>query len=364
MEKKSVAYLREKIHYLLARKRLISLIVACFVVFTALFAFTSKNEYKTQIKVLPELQSNQNGLAGGLLKQFGGIGLNLGDMMSAGLSTIPPELYDEVVNSTPFLLKINEKKIFFSSLQKKVSLKEYFELYNKESFIIEFFSSLKEALFKFYDYLRGASEGGSRLQKEGRSIVRLTEKEEIQLVNLENRIEVVLDTKTGILKITTKMPDPYASADLAQLVLEDLQENIIQYKNKKASDQLLFVKSQFDEAKEKFEVSQNALADFRDKNFYVSSARAKIEETRLQSDYDLYFGIYSGLAQQLEQSKIRLNENTPIFKMLEPARVPFEKYGPKRLRMLIFSMILGLFFSVGFLLIVPEIKKLITLYKV
>ena len=36
------------------------------------------------------------------------------------------------------------------------------------------------------------------------------------------------------------------------------------------------------------------------------------------------------LSKQLEQAKIKVAEEAPVFKTLEPARIPLKKSGPKR----------------------------------
>jgi len=66
------------------------------------------------------------------------------------------------------------------------------------------------------------------------------------------------------------------------------------------------------------------LAEFRDKNKNVTSALARTQEERLQSDYQLAFDVYSGLAQQLEQARIKVKEDTPILSVLKPVTVPLE----------------------------------------
>jgi LPS O-antigen subunit length determinant protein (WzzB/FepE family) len=51
------------------------------------------------------------------------------------------------------------------------------------------------------------------------------------------------------------------------------------------------------------------------------------------------------LATQLEQAKIKVKEETPVFTVLEPVKVPVDKSSPKRLLVLASSLIIG--FIVG-----------------
>ena len=55
------------------------------------------------------------------------------------------------------------------------------------------------------------------------------------------------------------------------------------------------------------------------------------------------FEVYKGLATQLEQAKIKVKEETPVFSVLEPVMVPIDKSKPKR------KIILGVFIFIGIL---------------
>jgi hypothetical protein len=58
-------------------------------------------------------------------------------------------------------------------------------------------------------------------------------------------------------------------------------------------------------------------------------AASKREEERLQSEFLMASTLYTNLAQQLERAKIKVQENTPIFEVIELARVAIQKSGPK-----------------------------------
>ncbi|MDZ7808047.1 MAG: hypothetical protein U5K71_13160 [Gracilimonas sp.] len=65
-------------------------------------------------------------------------------------------------------------------------------------------------------------------------------------------------------------------------------------------------------------MAQIALADFRDSNQGALTNRARTQEQQLQSEYDLAFNLYNGLTQEYEQAKLRVQEETPVFKVLQP----------------------------------------------
>ncbi len=70
------------------------------------------------------------------------------------------------------------------------------------------------------------------------------------------------------------------------------------------------------------------LAVFDDKNQNVVTSLAKTERQKLQYDYDLAYEVYKSLAQQLEEGKIKVKEETPVFTIIEPIVIPIQKSEP------------------------------------
>ncbi len=68
---------------------------------------------------------------------------------------------------------------------------------------------------------------------------------------------------------------------------------------------------------------------------------AKTEEERLTSQYNLIYAVYSDLAKQLEQAKIQVKQDTPVFTIIEPVSVPTKKSKPNRPMILIIWLFLG-----------------------
>jgi uncharacterized protein involved in exopolysaccharide biosynthesis len=149
------------------------------------------------------------------------------------------------------------------------------------------------------------------------------------------------------LVISIEMQDPQVAALLADSVVKCLTHYIIDYRTQKAKTDLKFAEERHAEAETKYISSQRALAAYSDQNKNVIFATAHAEEERLQAEYNLAFNIYNGLSQQLEQAKIKVQENTPVFKIMEPAKVPLEKSKPRTSLILVVMMFLGGLVGVG-----------------
>jgi len=94
--------------------------------------------------------------------------------------------------------------------------------------------------------------------------------------------------------------------------------------------------------KKNYQAAQQQLASFRDRNKNMSTAVAKTEEERLTGEYTLVTGVYSELAKKLEQAKITVKEETPVFTIIKPVSVPIEKSRPNRPLILAISAFIGL----------------------
>ena len=140
-----------------------------------------------------------------------------------------------------------------------------------------------------------------------------------------------------------------ATAGLTKMVFEELTEYIIDSRTSEAMQEMLFIQERTEEARTEFYRAQNRLAEFRDRNINISTAKAQSEEERLKAEFELAFNLYRNLSQQLEQAKIKVKENTPVFTILEPVQVPIEKSEPERFKIVLLYSFFGVFIGLTFL---------------
>jgi uncharacterized protein involved in exopolysaccharide biosynthesis len=148
------------------------------------------------------------------------------------------------------------------------------------------------------------------------------------------------------------------AAQVASRVQELLQQYITEFKVKKVQADLEFIEERHAEVKADFEEKQQALASFQDSHRNISTAVARTRESGLQNEYNLAFSLYSELARQMEQARIKVKEDTPVFTIVEPVTVPIERAAPKRAQIMILSLFLGLFAGAGWVLVREYFKGL------
>lgn len=340
-----------------AERRFILKVVLIFFVIGLVIAFGSKKEYKSEVTMIAEDNSGGSRMSG-LMAQFGGLaGLNMGSMQNGDV--ISPELYPSIVQSTAFMLNVLEHEVYFEEHDSTYNLYYYFTEVDKTSFVGNLKGYTIGLPGKIIGLFRKNEEQeaftmSKAYNQEG--LIKLTKKQADVIDNLKNRISVSLDEKTGIISVGVELPDAYAAADLANTIVQDLTTYLIDYRTQKALTDLQFIEQQYATAEEKFENAQEKLASFRDRNINVISARANTKEERLQAEYNLAFNVYNGLAQQLEQAKIEVQEKTPVFKMVNEAKVALERSKPRRGLLLLIMLFIGSIIGLGLIILKTALK--------
>lgn len=326
-----------------SKKWLISKIAIIFAVLGVIIAFTSPKEFEASCTLIPEATDGGSDFGG--LKGLASIaGVDFGGL-SRGGSTINPMLYESIAKSTPFLLELMNRNFYFDQIDSMISVQDYYTDYYQTSLISKTLSApglLKGLIFGSLDKTEDASTD---------DIISLTKKQKRVTGNLKSRINVAVDRKLNVVMINVEMQDPKIAAYVTKFTLEYITEYVTNYSISKSREQLEFIGKQFIQRKREFEEIQMRLATFRDRNTNVNSARARSEEERLQSEYNLAFNIYNQLAQQQESVKLQLNEETPVFTVLEPVKVPAEKSAPKRKLIIIIFLFVGVAIAVAYTLI-------------
>lgn len=332
----------ELVRSIWAGRKLILKITSIFIVLGLIIAFTSKIEYSASCKLLPESQEGTKSSLGGLGSLAGLAGINL-DLATGG--SLSPELYPEIINSLPNQLEIINDTLDFESKELHISSFDYFKNYEKPSllgYIAKYTLELPITIKSWF------SSNEKNITLQSSNIYRL-KKEEWNLIEaFKERINIDIDSKSGLINIRVEMPDPLAAAQLTNIVVQLMTEKVIEYKIEKVKNNLDFIQNAHKHAETKFLETQKKLAFATDRNKHINSASANIELQTLQNQYNLAFEVYKGLASQFEQAKIKLKEETPVFTMLEPVRVPESKSKPRRVLILMAFCIIGVIVGISY----------------
>lgn len=322
-------------------RKIIIRVTAIFMILGLLIALFSPKEYIASSTMVPQLSNNKSKL-GGLSSLAAMAGFNID--MNLETSELSPYIYPQIVQSVPFQLELMEMPFNISGVDHPVSIYEYYKDYAKPdiiSLIKKYTIGLPGLLIKVIKPKSKETTPAILSDSLIFSPIVLTEDQEKIRKFISESVVLETNDKEGYVILKAISHDPKLAAQIAHKAQNLLQKYITEFKIKKAKAQLAFIEDRYAEKRKDFEKAQANLAAFRDRNKNVTSAVARTDEERLQSDYQLAFEVYSELAQQFEQAQIKVKEDTPVFSIIKPVTVPNEKSKPNRPLILIFFTFLG-----------------------
>ncbi|MBQ6581400.1 MAG: lipopolysaccharide biosynthesis protein [Alistipes sp.] len=349
----------ELIQRMWVNRWLIVKVTAVFMVLGVLVALFSAKVYTASCDVVP--QTSKSGPSSSMSSLAALAGINLNAAQSA--ESLSPNVYENIMGSTTFRKELMQTMIDFEEVGHPVSFFDYYtsEEYNKPSV----FSYIKKYTiglpFTILNAIRGeqTEPDYSGVGGDSNAIETISKDEYDAMTILGESIALSLDEKKGYVTITANMPEAVAAAQLAQATLTLLQKYITEFKIEKVQSNLDFVQERFDEAKRNFEDVQARRARLRDANMNTSRYSARTELERLDAEYTLAQGVYTSLAQQVEQAKISVKETAPILTVIKPVTVPYKKSKPQRAMILFAFTFLGAVAGMGGVLLIPAVAEIV-----
>jgi uncharacterized protein involved in exopolysaccharide biosynthesis len=290
------------------------------------YAFTAREEFVSEGRILPEMSGGSGSSLGGLASLVGIGGFELG--LKNGTDAIRPDLYPDIIQSTPFFLELFKQGVI-TQTGDSLTFDSYYHQAIEEDKVAE------EINLKTFE---GQPEG----------VIIMNRVTEDRIKDLKTRINGNIDKKSGVINITVKMPDPVVAAGLAKYVMKYLTDYVTDYRTEKSKQDVDFLGRKVASARGEFYGDQARKARYADQ-FALPTMRlqsADIQRERIESEYKLSSTVYNELLKKYEEAKIKLQQETPVFQVLEPPVAPTLKSEPKKSIILLASAFTGFFFSV------------------
>lgn len=142
--------------------------------------------------------------------------------------------------------------------------------------------------------------------------------------------------------------------------MDYLTEYVTEYRTVKAKKDLDFLADKVAAARGKFYTKQSQKAQYADQ-FQAPTIRlqsADIQRERIESEYRISSSFYNELLKKYEEAKIKLQQETPVFQILEPPVAPTQKSEPKKAVILLaFAVVGGLISTIMALLVRKNYKQ-------
>lgn len=269
-----------------------------------------------------------------------------GDKATGGLASLPPSflggaatsgnndalnvtLAPDIVASTPFILELFNTKV--QTLDDEL-----------DTTLVAYLDEQKQPWWGYIKAAPGMAIGAikSLFAEEADTTAtldpfQLTKKEAAKVKGLRQSILAEVDKKTAMTTITVTLQDPKVTAIVADSVVAKLQQYIIDYRIKKAKEDCAYLEELYHERQQEYYEAQSKYAHYFDTNRNIAFQSVRAEKERLQNDMNLAYQVYSQVAQQLQVARAKIQEEKPVFAVVEPATVPLQPSGTNKKMILV-----------------------------
>lgn len=316
------------------------------VIVALVVGFSIPKEYTARVTVAPETANNGKSMSGGLSALAGMAGIDLGSMQNN--DALSPELYPDIVKSIPFSVEIFDVKVTDMEGKLNTTVYEYLDEYQKKPWWGHVIGAPFKALGWIVKKIKGEEENNN--DDKNVNPFRLTNKQSAIINELSKRIIVEVDKKTSVIMISVTMQDPLIAATLTNEVMNKLQDYITEYRTNKARKDLEYTQKLYEESMQNYHKLQQEYAQYVDRNHNVSLRSAQTYQDRLKNEMELAFNVYNQTAQQLQVAKAKVQEDTPVYTVVEAATVPLSASKPMKMMILIGFVFLAGMGSCGWVL--------------
>ena len=310
----------KKLYY---SRKLIIYITIIFSIIGIAFAFLSTVKYNSTTVFITQNQEKGSSSLSGVASL---VGINLGSGSFGG--EIPPTMYPQIIQSVKF---------------KRLLLNKVID--DKNNLTLENYITNQYAI--------------KEVEEKNISDLGMTLSEQKYFDLLNEILTVSVNQKDGFISIGCEMPNAEYSAKVAKFSRELLQNIIIENKIETARQNLIFSEAQLIEKKKEFDDIYSKLAFFADSNLNSVNSFVLNEKNKLESEFQIISAVVEEISKQVEQAKLQLKKDTPVFSTIQEAVIPIKRSSPKRTQLVIIFGFLGFIISCISILISDPLKNII-----
>lgn len=318
------------------------------VILSIIIALSIPKQYTVTVTLSPEMSGDKAGGLASLASSFLG-----GTPTSSSSDALNVTLAPDIVASTPFVLDLFDARV--QTLDGKL-----------DTTLVAYLDEQKQPWWGYIKAVPGMAIGAikSLFSEKTDSVptainpFQLTQKEAAKVASIKQAITAEVDKKTAMTTITVTLQDSKVTAIVADSVVAKLQQYIVDYRIKKAKEDCDYLEQLYHERQQEYYDAQSKYAHYFDSNRNIAFQSIRAEQERLQNDMSLAYQVYSQVAQQLQVARAKIQEEKPVFAVVEPATVPLEPSGSSRKMILVGFVFLAICLTGAWKLVgVPYWKK-------
>ena len=285
-----------------------------------IIALSTPKQYTVSVTLAPEMGSDSKS----------------GGLASLASSFLGGALSSEIVASTPFLLELFDTRVQTLDGELDTTLAAYLDE-QQGSWLGAVLAAPGMAIGFIKELFAEEPDTVTTLNP-----FQLTKKESQKVEFLRKNIVADIDKKTGITTLSVTLQDPKVTAIVADSVVTKLQQYIINYRIAKAKEDCAYLEQLYKERQQEYYDAQQCYARYVDANKSLVLQSVRTEQERLQNDMNLAFQVYSQVSQQLQIARAKIQEEKPVFAVVEPSTIPLHPSGTSRKAIILIFIFLSI----------------------
>jgi len=312
-------------------KRLLAKFILVLTIVGIVYALGKPKEYTASVVLAPEATSM--GMSSSLSDIAGMMGLEMGQG-GKSIDAIYPDIYPDIFASTDFIVRLFNIPV---RLSKEKQTKTYSE------------HLVQDTPIPFWMYpiswmtsLFASKKDTAALNKEV-NVFLLTKQQNNLCKLIRGKIECQPSKGTNVITISATDYDPMVAAILVDTLQNRLQDYILQYRTHKARIDLEYAIKLNAEAKDQYIKARQAYSSYSDANTDLILTSYKAKQQDMENEMQLKYNNYSQTTNQVVQAKAKVQENTPVFTVIQQASVPLSSSSTPRSFIVLGFIVLGFF---------------------
>ena len=291
-------------------KKFIITVTVVFMFLGLISALTMTRIYTSKVTLVPELGKSTSSSLSSLSNMLGLGGMTMGSSADAYHVTV----YPEVVASTPFVAKMFDMRVTDPKKGIDTTLVGYL---TRERFSIgSVIGYVTKPIFSLFSNKEEETKGNEL------NLFHLTKEQDRIVKTMNKAIQVDVDKKTGETTIQVTMDNPVVAATVADTVCKHLREYIVEYRTRKAREDLENYKKIADESYQRYLKASKAYAYYQDHNRGLILNAVISEGSRLSNELQIASQLYQQMKLQAEMARGKVIDEKPVFAIIQPATVP------------------------------------------
>lgn len=312
---------RELLQTIIRRRKVFYKVLPITFVLSAALILCVPRYYMCEVILAPESQTA--GQAGSLQALASSFGYDMGGLNTDALY---PTIYPDIVKTPNFLVNLFDIQVTTAEGDFSGTYYNYMAKVHKRVFWKRWKSKIKKWITPEEPQITVGKKS-----KSGVDVFNMSKGQWYVLDQMQRNISCKVDRKTEVITFRVKAQDKLVCALMADSVCATLQNFITDYRTKKARVDINYYEEVMETSRQEYEEASERYISYVDSHSGMNLQQYKIEAKNLETEMQIKQAAYTSFQKQYLATQARLQENTPVFTVMQSASIPALPAGPKRM---------------------------------